>query len=250
LKELRIRQQSERWKLRVIVLPSLLILGLVAVSLITSTLDQLYSSEQFSIWKIALGAPLAIGAIALLIFFMIREDGLRRDWALAKLREESKGLLEKAREASDINALLEVNRALLARYHELSTGQARSSFRAAQIVMVIAAAILVLGFVIAAAAGSTATGVTVAGLSAFAAAVGGYVSTTLLRGYEISVRQAEGYFREPMVAGYLLAAERIARSLPEGSDERRENLGTVVKGFLSAAGGLAAVSSSQDKQVS
>lgn len=86
------------------------------------------------------------------------------------------------------------------------------------------------------AAHDTATGVTIASLSGLASAVGGYISTTLLRTYQISVRQAEVYFREPVAASYLLAAERIARGLD--TSHQQPVLGRVVDGFLQAATGV------------
>ncbi|MET8412923.1 hypothetical protein ABZV34_33445 [Streptomyces sp. NPDC005195] len=64
-------------------------------------------------------------------------------------------------------------------------------------------------------------------------ALSGYISSTLLATYRVSVEQARFYFREPLAGGYLLAAEHLAASLNE--PERAPALGRVVDGFIQAA---------------
>ncbi|MEV6536308.1 hypothetical protein AB0M86_43230 [Streptomyces sp. NPDC051639] len=89
------------------------------------------------------------------------------------------------------------------------------------------------GAVAAALARTTTTAVTLASLTAFISALGGYVSSTLLATYRVSVEQARHYFREPLAGGYLLAAEHLAATLD--APERATALGRVVDGFIQAA---------------
>jgi hypothetical protein len=111
--------------------------------------------------------------------------------------------------------------------------------------MLGSAVVLVLGLVLAVGADNGRTTVTIAALSAFASAVGGYIATTFLRSYEISVRQAESYFREPMVAGYLYTAEQATRG-PDGQVDRTQ-LPIVIKGYVDAAVVLAGGSTDKPK---
>ena len=81
--------------------------------------------------------------------------------------------------------------------------------------------------------GETVIGVSLAGAAVIASGVGGWVSRTFLESYRISVAQAEAYFREPMVQGYLLAAHQIAQTM-ETPSARDEGLSRVMDGFLAA----------------
>ncbi|MFG2426145.1 hypothetical protein ACGFWD_45250 [Streptomyces sp. NPDC048448] len=133
----------------------------------------------------------------------------------------------------ETDAPLLANRELLQRYHTLSTGQASTAFRVAVWVMGTATALVIGGAVAAALARTTTTAVTLASLTAFISALGGYVSSTLLATYRVSVEQARHYFREPLAGGYLLAAEHLAATLD--APERATALGRVVDGFIQAA---------------
>ncbi|MFF4139127.1 hypothetical protein ACFY1B_48835 [Streptomyces mirabilis] len=188
---------------------------------------------------------LVVAAIALLAYFIeqiwrsLRRVERASRVELAKLEARTEDALREAGTTTDLNALLNVNRALLSQYHGLSTGQARMAFRMAVFVMAAGALVLTGGAALAVSASSTVTGVTVAGLSGLASAIGGYISSTLLRTYQVSVRQAEAYFREPVVASYLLAAERVARTLD--GESQQAALGRVVDGFMRAATGAASL---------
>ncbi|MFE5374025.1 hypothetical protein [Streptomyces mirabilis] len=133
----------------------------------------------------------------------------------------------------ETDAPLAANRALLQEYHRLSTNQARSAFGLAQWVMGTAAVLVLAGAVAVAFAHDTATSVTLASLTAFVTALSGYISSTLLATYRVSVEQARFYFREPLAGGYLLAAEHLAKRLDP--PEHTAALGRVVDGFIQAA---------------
>jgi hypothetical protein len=214
------------------------LLTVVAVGLFFVGLGGRLTDPQYSGQPYFEGLGVAV-VLGVLLFSWAAQRRIGRfasiEQAELELRTE-----EEVRQAdnTDLGALLDVNRALLTQYHGLSTGQARTAFRMALTVMVAAAALFIGGCGIAVTASGTVTGVTVAGLSGLVSAVGGYISTTLLRTYQISVRQAEAYFREPVVASYLLAAERVARSM-NGEAQQQAALGRVVDGFMRAATGVA-----------
>lgn len=133
----------------------------------------------------------------------------------------------------DADAPLASNRELLREYHRLSTTQARAAFRLAIWVMGASALLVLAGAGAVVASQNTATAVTLGALTAFISALGGYVSSTLLATYRVSVEQARFYFREPLAGGYLLAAEHLAKRLD--TPEHTAALGRVVDGFIQAA---------------
>ncbi|MFE3269963.1 hypothetical protein [Streptomyces sp. NPDC059215] len=135
--------------------------------------------------------------------------------------------------ATEADAPLTANRELLQEYHRLSTNQAKSAFQLAQWVMGTAALLVSAGAVAVGLAPTTSTGITLASLTAFVTALSGYISSTLLATYRVSVEQARFYFREPLTGGYLLAAENLAKSIPE--TDGTSALGRVVDGFIQAA---------------
>ncbi|MEU8645048.1 hypothetical protein AB0C91_24350 [Streptomyces sp. NPDC048674] len=133
----------------------------------------------------------------------------------------------------DTDAPLAANRELLQRYHKLSTGQANAAFRLAAWVMGTVAALALMGAVAVVLIHDTATTVTLASITAVVSALGGYISSTLLATYRVSVEQARFYFRDPLAGGYLLAAEHLAKRLDP--PEHTAALSRVVDGFIHAA---------------
>jgi len=99
--------------------------------------------------------------------------------------------------------------------------------------VVTAAAVVFLLACLLALRGETVIGVSLAGAAVIASGVGGWVARTFLESYRISVSQAEAYFREPMVQGYLLAAHQIAQKM-ETPSARDDGLSRVMDGFLAA----------------
>jgi len=230
-----------RYRKRALVLGWIFAISSCSVFVILLTTLLVYSgapdgkTPPVAMW-IGLGTAGGVAIITIMAFSITREDyhaGMR----LIEINEESAHLAEKVDEAKDLSTILNLNRSLIAKYHDLSTGQARNAFRAAQIVMLASAVILVAACAMSL-LGDAPTGIGIAAVGALGSAIGGYVASTFLRSYEVSVRQAEAYFREPMVAGYLLAAERIARDVME-KDGESDRLSMVIRGFLDSAVELA-----------
>jgi len=251
---LRLAGQSRRDAFIVWPLSAVLLMGGVALLINALVVDSNNEAQAFMtggrgnpIWPwVAAGCTALVLAGVIFLSGVLRKSGRQSQLDLADLEARTEETVRSARGSNDLDTLLEVNRLLLAQYHQLSTGQSRSAFRVAQTVMAAASTLLLFGCVLAVLASDTTTSVTVASLSGLASAVGGYVASTLLRSYQVSVRQAEMYFREPVVAGYLLAGERVARSL--SGDFRQQALGRVVDGFMQAAIGMAQQPSGEPQQ--
>jgi len=83
-------------------------------------------------------------------------------------------------DALDLSVLWEVTNARLDEYHGIATGQARSSFRTAQ-VAITAGFLLLLGFaVLSFRTHSTAASITIAVLGGIAAGLAGYIGRTFI----------------------------------------------------------------------
>lgn len=177
--------------------------------------------------------------IVLVVVLFARHDaryGIKRRMAIAQqvieVLDEDRGHEEVAEESVDLDSLLKTNRSLLKQYHSISTEQAQEAFKMAKLVVAVAAGVFLFGCLLAL-QGEKVIGVSLAGAAVLASGVGGWVARTFLESYRISVSQAEAYFREPMVQGYLLAAHQIAQKM-ETPSARDEGLSRVMDGFLAA----------------
>lgn len=117
-------------------------------------------------------------------------------------------------------------------YHQTALGQARRSFRNAQVAMISGFLLLVV-FVIVAINASTTTGAVVAGgLGAVAAALAGYISRTFIRSQETSASHLRAYFDQPLEFARYLAAERVAMQGDLSSEQRAEVLTAMVQAMV------------------
>ncbi|RRR87015.1 hypothetical protein [Streptomyces sp. RP5T] len=174
-------------------------------------------------------------ALSVVLFVVYRVRAVSRSAVFQELvrGEELNVRMAELDFVPETDAPLSANRALLQEYHRLSTSQARAAFRLATWVMGAAALLVLAGAAAVVVTHDTATAVTLASLTAFISALGGYISSTLLSTYRVSVEQARFYFREPLAGGYLLAAEHLAKRLDP--PEHTAALGRVVDGFIHAA---------------
>ncbi|MEU1036660.1 hypothetical protein ABZ402_50370 [Streptomyces mirabilis] len=171
--------------------------------------------------------------IALIVVFQVRAASRRSAYEKVVSDGEFNVRMAELEYRPDIDAPMAANRELLQRYHMLSTGQANAAFKLAAWVMGAAAFLALLGSAAAALVSDTTTTVSLASVTAVISALGGYISSTLLATYRVSVEQARFYFREPLAGGYLLAAEHLAKRLDP--PEHTAALGRVVDGFIQAA---------------
>ncbi|MEU5929315.1 hypothetical protein ABZ817_38320 [Streptomyces antimycoticus] len=129
-----------------------------------------------------------------------------------------------------------VTHARLELYHDIATGQARRSFRNAQLAMLVGFGLLV-GFVaIALNASTTAGSVVAGGLGAVSAALAGYVSRTFVKSQEVASSHLRAYFDQPLEFSRYLAAERLVANAELSQEQRAEIVTTLVQAIVTGPG--------------
>lgn len=117
-------------------------------------------------------------------------------------------------------------------YHKIATGQARQSFRNAQVAMVMGFVLLVAFVVVALNASTTAGSIVAGGLGAVSAALAGYVSHTFVRSQEAAAGHLRSYFDQPLELSRFLAAERLIADGKLSDEQRAEVLMTLVQAMV------------------
>jgi hypothetical protein len=100
--------------------------------------------------------------------------------------------------------------------------------------MAIAFLILVAGVAIAVLSSSPTSKIVVGALTSLGGVMSGYIGQTFLKAQAQAMKQLNYYFRQPLVASYLLSAERIALKLND-EDVTRKALLDIIKNALLAA---------------
>ena len=115
-----------------------------------------------------------------------------------------------------------LNRTSMEDYHRITKDQAAQSFKHSQFAMLAGLGALLLGVAVALAPSPPVVKITVGALSAIGSAISGYISSTFLTSYRVAISQINRFFQQPLVASYLLNAERISlgtkRCEGEGAD--------------------------------
>jgi hypothetical protein len=134
----------------------------------------------------------------------------------------------------ELGLLWEVTHERLDYYHEIATGQAKVSFRNAQIAMAVGFLFLVVFAVMALYAHSTTVSVVTGSLGAVGAAFAGYTSRTFVQSQQSSAAHLRSYFDQPLELSRYLAAERVISSMRNLSEEQRTQLARdLVQGIVS-----------------
>ncbi|MEV7130515.1 hypothetical protein [Streptomyces sp. NPDC093260] len=133
-------------------------------------------------------------------------------------------------------------------YHAIATGQARRSFRNAQVAMIIGFALLILFVVIGLRASTTAGSVVAGGLGAVAAALAGFVSRTFVKSQEAAAKHLRGYFDQPLEFSRYLAAERLIADAGLTLEQRAEVLTALVRVMVAPQGGAPTSSGGNTQQ--
>ncbi|WP_405862498.1 hypothetical protein OG407_29065 [Streptomyces sp. NBC_01515] len=138
-------------------------------------------------------------------------DPRREDQLLNELRGDDRQL----------GMLSELNRQEVLRYHDIVTKQADHSFRSGQLAatagLVAVGVCLWVGLQYDGPNAKAFSGV----IAAISTAVAAYINRTYMRMYEKSIDQLSRYFDQPVVTGYYLTAERMAKTdLQEGLRQR------------------------------
>jgi hypothetical protein len=134
----------------------------------------------------------------------------------------------------DLQNLLLVNRTQLNLYQEIATKDAKAASRNSRFAIGIGFIILVVGAVVAVRTPSSTSKIVVAALASLGSVLSGYIGQTFLRAQADAMKQLNYYFRQPLVASYLLSAERIALKLND-ENSTRTALRDVIKNVLQAA---------------
>jgi hypothetical protein len=134
----------------------------------------------------------------------------------------------------DLQNLLLVNRTQLNLYQKIATGDAKAASRNSQVAMVIGFLMLVVGAALAIRAPNTTSKIVIGALASIGSILSGYIGQTFLKAQAQAMRQLNYYFRQPLVASYLLSAERIALKLQDDKSTEKALL-DVIKNVLLAA---------------
>jgi hypothetical protein len=167
----------------------------------------------------AAAAAIAIGVGVAAGFAAWRQERAARAvelGAVNRAHEEQDALLQDIREVKGVPELAELvafNERQIRVYQELSTFQAKSSYRRSQMAFG-AGFLLIVAAIAASVAGSdTATKVAAVGVGGLGGICSAYISATYLRVYERALDQLNFYYRQPLVNSYLLSAERLANGM-------------------------------------
>lgn len=118
-------------------------------------------------------------------------------------------------------------------YHEIATKQAKRSFTAAQIAIVIGFILLAIFAAFAIHAKSSVGAITAGGLGAASAALAGYIGRTFIRSQEAAAHHLRAYFDQPLEFSRYLAVERFLADQHELSpSQRAEIIAEVVRGMI------------------
>jgi hypothetical protein len=155
--------------------------GLVLYAVLTSrTPDQLLKQPTAEFWwAIALAGLGLFSLTAVLVIGAIKQGRLDKELS----REQSKELQHSAEALGtelSVGNLIRFNSAQMQQYHGIATGQARSSYLAAQLASLIGLALLVTGGAIAIFVPNTTSKIITGALAGLGTGISGYIGYTFL----------------------------------------------------------------------
>jgi hypothetical protein len=171
-----------------------------------------------------------------------------RGWDLiaaqVKQAANDEDIIELARMAPEVKrrddrltlaALWDVTHGRMDLYHQIVTGQARNSFRAAQVAMGVGFVVLVVFAVVAVQAKTTTGAITTASLGTVGAAFAAYIGKTFIRSQESAADHLRAYFDQPLELSRYLAAERLLADAGDLTAEQRAAIvGSLVQSIATA----------------
>jgi len=166
----------------------------------------------------ALGA-MGSGGIASLLSSLLHRAEIRRVAQAHQELQRAESELTGTDQLS-LPELWEVTHKRLDYYHQIATGQARPSFRNAQIATAIGFTLLVVFAVLALNAPTTTASIVTGTLGAASVASAGYISRTFVRTQEAAARYLRTYFDQPLEFSRYLAAERLLTSTSQLTPEQ------------------------------
>ncbi|MEU7911342.1 TRADD-N-associated membrane domain-containing protein [Microbispora bryophytorum] len=133
-------------------------------------------------------------------------------------------------------ALWKVTHKRLDYYHQIATGQARQSFRNAQVAMAVGFGLLILFAVLAIKATTPTASVVAGALGAASAAFAAYIGRTFVRSQESAASHLRAYFEQPVEFSRYLAAERLLQAVDKLAPEQRAEIaGHLLRAIVASA---------------
>ncbi|MEU1104889.1 hypothetical protein ABZ408_28565 [Streptomyces tibetensis] len=155
--------------------------------------------------------------------------------------------LDEAQARLTLSELWTVTHRRLDHYHGIALGQARQSFRNAQIAMGLGFALLIAFVIVAFNASTTAGTVVAGGLGAVSAGLAGYVSRTFIRSQEAAAGHLRAYFDQPLEFSRYLAAERLMADAGLSEEKRAEVLSLLVQTMIAGPAGAAPTGTGEEQ---
>jgi hypothetical protein len=190
---------------------ALLLLGIAFV---------VYGLVQDELTWATIGAFVAMAAVLPPRLTALTVGGASIELVEQRARDEQDALVEDLRKVEgipDFPTLLDFNVRQMRVYQDLSTGQARSSYRRSQAAFGVGLALIAAAVLLAFIGNDTATKIAASGAAGLGGGLSAYISRTYLKVYERTLDQLNFYYRQPLVNSYLLTAERlIMYSMPHG----------------------------------
>lgn len=192
-----------------------------------------------STWWLVLGYAAAFVGFILLVTTMSIvatakekfEEHARQEAMFASLRAK----IRSVGADPSMSELLDLNRAEMQRYHQLTIDQADKSYTHSRVAMYVGLGVLVCCIgLIALPLTNEVSKLSVAALGSISTIVTGYIVKTFLKSHRLSIDQLNNFYNQPLVSSYLLTAERVAQRLPDAS--RSKTLNIIVEQALRAAG--------------
>lgn len=143
--------------------------------------------------------------------------------------------IERRDDRLTLAALWEVTHGRLDLYHQIVTNQARRSFGAAQVAIIIGFVLLIAFAILAAQAKTTASAISAGSLGAVGAAFAAYIGRTFIRSQESAASHLRAYFDQPLELSRYLAAERLLADATDlAAEQRAAILSTLVQAIATA----------------
>lgn len=149
-------------------------------------------------------------------------------------RNPKTGADDRSNDRLTLAALWDVTHGRMDLYHQIVTGQARNSFRAAQAAMGVGFVMLVIFAVVAVQAKTTTGAITTASLGAVGAAFAAYIGKTFIRSQESAASHLRAYFDQPLELSRYLAAERLLADAELTGEQRAAIVSSLVQSIATA----------------
>jgi hypothetical protein len=176
------------------------------------------SAELSDVLQVAI--PVVGGLGGVLFTLAVFQRSRQEKQAETEVKQGMENAVDKLREHMNLPNLIEFNRNQIDLYHLQTRKQARSSFRWSQFAMATGLLILAGGAIVAIRAPDDTTKVVAGVLAGVGGAFSGYITQTFMSAHRVALEQLNKYFQQPVLASYLLAAERLLEKMTPAEHDR------------------------------